>query len=42
MVESPTVVLDALSLPQAIAFFSFAAFTIGFFIWVARLWLKKH
>ena len=42
MMENPVVMISELGAAQAIAFFSFAAFTIGFFVWVAWLWLKKH
>jgi hypothetical protein len=30
-----------ISVPQVIAFFGFAIFTIGFFVWVARLVQEK-
>jgi hypothetical protein len=30
-----------ISAPQVIAFFGFAIFTIGFFVWVARLVQEK-
>lgn len=42
MMENPVAVISELDAEQMIAFFSFAAFTIGFFVWVAWLWLKKH
>ncbi|MGF1610863.1 MAG: hypothetical protein ACFCUQ_15785 [Kiloniellales bacterium] len=42
MMENSVAVLSEMNVTQAVAFISFAAFTIGFFVWVAWLWLKKH
>jgi hypothetical protein len=41
MLESTKFVLADASLEQVIAFVGFAIFTVGFFVWVARLALKK-
>lgn len=42
MIENPVAILSEMNLAQLIAFVSFALFTIGFFVWVAWLWLKRH
>ena len=42
MSENPVAVLGEMGPEQVIAILSFAGFTIGFFVWVAWLWLKKH
>jgi hypothetical protein len=41
MLENTVFSLADASLSQIIAFFSFSAFMIGFFVWVYRLWAQK-
>jgi uncharacterized protein with PQ loop repeat len=41
MLQDTVFSLAKISTPQGIAFFSFAIFTIGFFVWVAYLVRKK-
>jgi hypothetical protein len=41
MLQDTVFSLTNMTLPQGIAFFSFAIFTIGFFAWVAYLVGKK-
>jgi hypothetical protein len=41
MLENTVFSLAGATPEQVIAFFSFSAFMIGFFVWVYRLWAQK-